>query len=394
MRAIIGTIAALVVVTPAYAGTFGGFSADERSFLRVPDQICAPLPAASGKGGEISCRTAAADEIAAQRFRRGTVQDGRSATYRADIKGGNALRVFAVESGKCQAAWSSLGPVSRIVAVHLSAGKRLLAIEFETRSGGRMREAVIAFALPAGAAEGEARGADVKDPPPPPPGPAVDSAALEAQLDKARKYARKGDTKRALAAYREILGLDPNQPEARYWIATWAMKKKDPRAAIKELSQLASSPHPEAVVWMIEARTDKVFAKLLGNPDFRRAVGLDNDGSRTRTAYERLVGLGGHWEQAGVSCDAPKVNLKLQRRVGKFTLRLISKCQGMSETTRLDGIWTAQGSDKLSLTFPNVEGPDEVMPCQLSTCGDGSGEDCLACAPGTDMEMQLRLVRR
>jgi hypothetical protein len=404
MRAIIGTLAALVVVTPAHAGTFGGFSADESSFLRASDQICTPLPAPSGKGGEIRCRTAAVDEIAAHKFRRGTVQNGQSATYRADIKGGDALRVFAVESGKCRAAWSSLDPISRISGIYLSTGGRLLAIEFETRAGGRLREAVIAFVLPApvdarrdppAPDSKEPPAPDSKDPPPPlQPVAAVDSKAVEAGLAKARKLAKKRNHKRTLSAFLDVIALDPSQSEAMYGVAVVMMKMKNPGGAISTLGKLAASIHPEAVVWMVEARTDKVFAKLRADKGFRRAVGLDHDGSRTRTAYERLVGYGGHWEQPGVSCDAPKINLKLQRRVGRFTLRLVSKCQGMSETTRLDGRWVAGGTDKLSLTFPNVEGSDEVMVCQLSTCTDGSGEDCLDCAPGTDMEMQLRLVRR
>ncbi len=401
MRAIIGTIAALIVVTPAHAGTFGGFSADERSFLRGSDQICTPLPAASGKGGASQCRAAAVDEIAARKFRRGTVQSGRSATYRADIKGGKALRVFAVKSGKCRAAWSSLDPISRISQIYLSTAGSLLAIEFETRVGGHLREAVIVLVLPPGADERrDPPGADppvpvpAPAPAPPPPVAAVDGKAVEVALAKARKYAKKRDRKRALAAYLAILELDPDQPEARYWMAAWAMKAKHPKAAIKQLAELARSPHPDAVVWMVEARTDKVFAKLLADKRFRLAVGLDHDGTRVITAYERLVGHGGHWEQPGVSCDVPKINLKLQRRVGRFTLRLVSKCQGMRETTRLDGRWATSGADKLSLTFPNVEGADEVILCQLATCADGSGEDCLACAPGTDMEMQLRMVRR
>jgi hypothetical protein len=147
--------------------------------------------------------------------------------------------------------------------------------------------------------------------------------------------------------------------------------------------------------WRIEARFDKAFKSLRANTRFRKAVGIDRDPSRPLSAYERLVGLGGQWEQASLPCEQPKVSLKLDRsRKRRFDLVIRSRCQGVVETTRLDGRWAGKGSDQLQLIFPNQDAADEGLMCRVELCADSSGEDCLRCRPDQDLEFLLRVVRR
>ena len=112
------------------------------------------------------------------------------------------------------------------------------------------------------------------------------------------------------------------------------------------------------------------------------------------TAYERLVGKGGHWEQASVPCDQPKVFLDLEPKDRSFALTIESRCRGRSNVTELAGPWTSRGRDRLILTFPTPKGADETLVCPIDTCDDGSGEDCLRCQPARDLSFVLRIVRR
>ncbi len=404
--ALVVALVALTAGHPARAGVFGGFSSDETRFLRGTDQICTPLPAASKRGGVVACRSAKTAEVAAMGFRQGTVQSGPAATYRVDLVGSTSLRVVALQSGKCRAAWSTMDPISRVVEVSLSPGGKLIAIEYETRIAGRLRVDVVAFRLsperaPAAPAKPAAAGggqppAARPGPPGAPPAPAraIDHKALARAIKQGWADLKKRRYAKAQAAFAQALSLDPDNPEAHYGHAAATVARKDRDAAVAELAALASSGHPDAPVWLVEARHDQRFRGLLGDPGFRKAVGIDPDPNRPPTAYERLVGAGGRWEQQAISCERPRVNLDLSRRPQRFDLRLRSKCKGMDETTRLDGSWTAEGQADLHLVFPNPGGEDERMACRLATCPGGSGEDCLTCAPGTELEMVLRLVRR
>jgi hypothetical protein len=218
---------------------------------------------------------------------------------------------------------------------------------------------------------------------------------MQAILGTAWKQSRSRLHAKAEKTFREALAMDAGDPEAHYGLAvSLAGQKKNP-AAIAELELIAASPHPEAVVWKVEARLDPVLRGLAANPAFRKAVGLDG-GAGAKSIYERAVGHGGKWEQSAVACDRPRVNLVLHRRPREFDVVLKSTCQGSTDTTRLDGTWTLDASGQLLLTLPNPNpgDPDEVISCRIDVCRDAAAEDCMTCGPGTDFEMQLRTVHR
>jgi hypothetical protein len=87
------------------------------------------------------------------------------------------------------------------------------------------------------------------------------------------------------------------------------------------------------------------------------------------------------------------VNLDLDRKSDRFKLTIRTRCQGEDETTRLAGTWRAEGVAALRLSFPNVDGPEEQLQCQLAAASDRSGEDTLSCTL-EELQMKLRVVRR
>ena len=88
----------------------------------------------------------------------------------------------------------------------------------------------------------------------------------------------------------------------------------------------------------------------------------------------------------------PKNRKRNKKR--RFDLIIRSKCQGSTETTRLDGAWLQSGDRNLALTFPNTDSADEDLTCKLELCSDDSGENCLRCQLDEDLEFLLRVVRR
>ena len=111
-------------------------------------------------------------------------------------------------------------------------------------------------------------------------------------------------------------------------------------------------------------------------------------------ARARLVGHGGQWEQAALSCERPRVALALDAKDDTFELAIESRCRGQSHVANFAGRWAAERDDRLVLTFPEPEGPDETLACAIARCDDGSGEDCVTCSLAPDLSFELKSVRR
>lgn len=218
----------------------------------------------------------------------------------------------------------------------------------------------------------------------------ADAPAVARALAAADRQLKRRRWKQAEAAYRKVLAQDGDHPAARYGLAVALIHQKKTAEAIAALQELGRSSRPDAPPWRVEARLGKHFESLRADPAFRRAVGIDPDPARPPTAYERLVGQGGTWEQAGMPCQEPQVTLSLDRKKKKFSLVIRTRCQGMDDRTRLGGTWAAAGTDRLALTFPNQGGPDERLECSLAPDG---GEDALTCAL-EDLSFTMRVVRR
>ncbi len=389
-------IAALVVgilgpglAATAAAGTFGGFARDGKSYLDGADRICQPA-----RAGAPVCRKAGKDEVTKLGFRMGTLQRGQAATLVAEASG-SAIKVKDARTKALVAEWKSIDPVSRILAVHLADGGALVAVEYEARVGGRASAQTVVLAVggkaPSGATAKPQKGTpQLPAPPPVATLTPAEAKAVAAQVKSGAGQLKKKKWKEAEAAYRKALAAAGDHPAARFGLAAALAQQKKKPEAIAELRLLSRSPVADAPEWLVEARASGHFAALREDPDFRRAVGIDRDPDRPPSAYERLVGPGGTWEQTGQPCQSPTVALKLDRKTKKFVLLIKVRCQGDDETTRLGGTWAASGQSEVSLTFPNPDGPDEKLACTLSEAGS---EDALGCTL-EDIVMDLRVVRR
>ncbi|HEU5059999.1 MAG TPA: tetratricopeptide repeat protein [Kofleriaceae bacterium] len=390
-------IAALVVgilgpglAATAAAGTFGGFARDGKSYLDGADRVCQPA-----RAGAPVCRKASKDEVTKLGFRMGTPQRGSTATVIAEASG-STIKVKDARSKAVLVEWKALDPVSRIVAVHLAEGGAMVAVEYEARVSGRSVGQTVGLPLrgkDASTATPKPQTGTPQLPAPPPASatltPAQAKAVAAAVKDGAGQLRKKKWTA-AEAAYRKALGTAGDHPAARFGLAAALAQQKKTAEAVGELRLLARSAAADAPVWLVEARASAHFTALRQDPDFRRAVGIDRDPDRQPSAYERLVGPGGSWEQTGQSCQSPTVSLKLDRKTKKFVLLIRVRCQGDDETTRLGGTWAASGQSDLTLTFPNPGGSDEKLACKLT---EVAGEDALGCTL-EDIVMDLRIVRR
>ncbi len=111
-----------------------------------------------------------------------------------------------------------------------------------------------------------------------------------------------------------------------------------------------------------------------------------------KNAYDRAMAHGGVWEQRQLPCEQAGVHLKLKKN-RKFDLSITTRCQADRNTTELDGLWSSEGADSLTLTFENPDGPTETMPCRFAACADAPGEECLSCQE-EDVTFTLQVVRR
>jgi hypothetical protein len=407
MRLSLASVLVVLCLAPgaALAGPFGGFSSDGSRYLVDRDRVCQPV---TGARGAPRCEKKGADEVARLGFRKGAVQRGASARVAAQVSG-TRLVVRSADGKTVRADWDSGNPVGAVSAVYLSENGKLVAVEYDARLSGRSSAQVIVLTLagtpptgtpptgtpPTGTPPSGAGTPSTGTPAKPGgqnPGP-TDPPALAGQLRAADRELDRKKWKKAEEEYRRALATAPGHPVAQYGLAAALAGQKRTADAIAALVELAGSTHPHAPRWLVEARLGSHFTKLQSEAGFRRAVGIDRDPQRPPTPYERLVGLGGHWEQTGTACQQPTVDLRLDRKSEKFQLSIRNRCQGEDETTRLAGSWEADGSGVLRLRFPNVDGPEEALECQLGASPDRSGEDVLSCTLD-ELVMAMRVVRR
>jgi hypothetical protein len=405
MRLLVASVLVCLAPTVAAAGPFGGFSRDGSRYLVDETRVCQPV---AGSRGAPSCEKKSADEIARLGFRKGTAQAGPGAAVMAQATGTRLI----VKNGKTRAVraeWDSGNPLGAVTSVYLSENGKLVAIEYEARMSGRSSSQVVVLTLsgepaapatPGAPTAPTAPTAPATGAPTPPapqgqnPGSApADPPALTAELRAADRELARKKWKKAEEAYRQVLAGASGHPAALYGLAAALAGQNRAADAIAQLTTLAASAHPQAPRWLVEARLGPHFAKLQSEAGFRRAVGIDRDPARQPSAYERLVGQGGHWEQTGTTCQQPTVDLRLDRKSEKFQLAIRNRCQGDDETTRLSGTWAAQGSAALRLRFPNAEGPEELLECQLDAAPDRAGDDVLSCTL-EELTFAMRVVRR
>ena len=369
----------------AAADTFGGMSGNEKVYLSGRDKICQPLTVtAAAARGLPTCKAAATDEIAALSVKTPSPERGSKAELSAAAKG----RTITVsdKGGAVVVAWDAPDPVASVVDVWRSTYGKIVVVEYTVRRAGREVHELIGFDLGAGG-----KGGAVTMPTEPGPGTGTGTDApapvkTDPAVDKAAAKARKTSGKAALTAWQQVLGLDADHAEASYRLAVALAQTKRTDAAVAQLGKLAASTRPDAIEWLVEARFDKSFAKLLANPQFRTAVGLDRDAA---TPYERLMGFGGQWEQSLVPCDRPEIKLTFGRDRA-FRLDFRSTCSGQREGFRLKGTWAMRG-DTLELRLTNPDGGVDAAPCRFTR---DANEDTLACQVDRDLTFEGRPVRR
>lgn len=387
MRSLLPVAALCALATAASAGPLGGFADDQRSYLRGQDKICEPLDITAKKmSTQPVCRDADTSEVAAGTYRAGTKQTGASASYTATARG-STLTVTARNSAEPLVEWTSINPIEKVVGVYTSDHNAMIAVEYDARFGGRTVSEVIVFRAPMKTTTSTDAPIVATDAPP------EDSDAIKKLLKKAIYNAKRYAHAKALEHYRKVLELDADHSEARYGAAKALAGKKKNKDAIAELEILATSTRADAIEYLVEARFDKAFKKIRSDEAFRAAVGLDA-AKGVRPLYDRLVGFGGKWEQAGQSCERARVNLTLERLSRDFSLRVRSRCSGSVDDWKFAGSWSHSGADVLELAFPNPNAgeADDIVSCQIATCDD-TAEDCIRCDFYGDA-IELRTVRR
>ncbi|MBK9029767.1 MAG: hypothetical protein IPL61_00235 [Myxococcales bacterium] len=371
----------VLVAGLAEADSLGGIAANEKSYVVGASRVCAPLAVTGGEArGAAACRTADTAEVAALSTRLPSPQRGAKAEVVATAAG-RTIRV-ATAAGVPLVAWNSGDTVTSIVDVWRSPTDRLIVVEYVVRRAGRELHDVIGFDVGVGRTLGA-------DPPPstePPPRVAPPPVADDPGLARVVTAARKARGKTAVKGWGIVLTLAPDHPEALYRLAALDVAGKRTAQALDRLEALARAPAPDAIEWLVEARFDKAFGKLVGEPRFRTAVGLDRAGT---DPYERIMGLGGEWEQALVPCDQPEIKLTL-RRDRKVTIVLRSACQGMRDKITFRGTWAITGAG-IELRLPKLDTGDDAAPCLLARDRD---EDVLRCQVDADLGFEARPSRR
>jgi len=378
--------AALVVllvgplVTTARADTFGGFSGVDRPYLVNQDRVCTPIKVADGIAkGAPTCEKAGADVVARLSMKDPIVQRGAKAVFAATAAG-RTLTVTR-KSGDKLLTWEATDPIGKVIEVYASQYEDRIAVAFSVRRMGKETTDVVAFDLGQGLTgiKGPTAVQPVNTPPAPVEDPKVTKAVAEA---------RKAAKPKAIAAWKAVLALDPAHSEASYRIAATQARAKQPADAMTQLVTLAASTRPDAIEWLVEARFDAAFAALRADPKFRATVGLDRKGT---TAYERLMGFGGQWEQTGTSCDKPEVRLNIARD-RTFKLRVKTVCSGQVYDTPFKGTWRVDATG-IVLALPNkgkATAADEA-PCVFEPVAD---EDAMRCNLGKDLEFVVLPTRR
>lgn len=374
---------------PAIADTFGGFSGVDRPYLVNADKVCTPLLVTGGTAtGAPACTKATADVIARLSMKDPIPQSGAKATFAATASG-RTLTVTRKAGGTPVVSWTAPDAIKSVVDVYASAYEDRVAVAYLTRRAGKQVTDVVGFDLGRGAAPPPATDPNAPTVTAPPPAtPPSATAPADPRIVKAVATARKAKGAKAVTAWKGVLALDAGNAEALYRLAAAQLAAKQRADALATLATLAASPRAEAIEWRIEARFDRAFASVRADPAFRGAVGLDQRGT---SAYERLMGFGGQWEQTGTSCDKPEIRFTALRD-RTFKLRVKSTCQGSVFEMPFKGTWRIEGT-RVVLALPNkgkVTAEDEAA-CELQAQGD---EDALHCVIGRDLDFTVLPVRR
>lgn len=377
----------VLLVAPAAADTFGGFSGVDVPYLVNQDRVCRPLAVKDGAAtGAPTCEKAAADVIAKLSFKDPIVQRGPKATFVATASG-RTLTVTK-KTGDPVVTWTSTDPIGKVVDVYASQYEDRVAVAYTVRKLGKEVTEVIGFEVI------KTTGRDATQPPTttqPPPATTVTPAAPpeDPKVKKAVEAARKASKAKAMAAWQAVLAIDKEHSEAMYRIAVLQLGAKKNADALAMLDKLAKSTRGDAIEWLVEARFDNAFAPLRSDAKYRAAVGLDR---KSQTAYERIMGFGGQWEQTGTSCDTPEVRLTLLRD-RTFKLRVKSVCRGQSFEQPFKGTWRLD-TDGIVLTLPTkgkqATAKDDA-PCAF---GKERGEDSLHCELDRDLDFVVLPTRR
>lgn len=375
-------IAALAGAAVAEADSFGGIAANEKSYVVGSSRVCTPLVLDHAVArGTPACRTATTDEVAGLTARMPSPERGPKAALKATVKG-SVLTVVAAD-GSAVATWTSPDPLVSVVDVWQSKTARLVLVELVTRRAGREVHDVVGLDRGLSSGVPDAPVEPVVTPPRPPVTPPV---AADPALAKALAKARKTSGKAAVKAWTAVLALDVDSAEAHYRLAAAEAAAKKADAAIARLENLAASTRADAIEWLVEARTDKAFAALVGEPRFRAAVGFDRPAA---TTYERVMGLGGLWEQPIVPCDRPEMKLTFERS-RKLTMVLRTACSGMRDRVTYRGTWD-MSDDLVLIKLPKLDDGEDLAPCSLTPDHD---EDVLHCQIDEDLSFDARPVRR
>jgi hypothetical protein len=393
----------LLVAGTAHADKFGGFSGVDRPYLVNQDRVCTPLKVVNGAAsGAPACTQAAADAVARLSIKEPIVQSGPKATFAATASG-RTITVTRKESGTPVATWSAFDPIGKIVEVYASQYQDRVAVAYTTRRAGKEVTDVIAFDLGQGAAIqptglGAPAGKDptAKDPAgkdptaKDPTAAATAPAPADPKVTAAVAAARKAPAgAKALAAWKAVLALDGAHSEALYRVAAAQAAAKQTADALVTLGVLGASTRPDAIEWLVEARFDPAFAPMRGDAKFRAAVGLDRKGA---SMYERMMGVGGQWEQSATACDKAEVRLTALRD-RTFKLRVKTACQGSTFEMPFKGTWRIEGS-QIVLSFPNkgrATTTADESACSFEPAGDEEG---LKCTIGRDLEFTVLPARR
>ena len=374
---------------PAIAGPFGGFTSDGRYVVKG-ERICTPT---ATKTAQPTCEKLSASALAKLTLERPKAERGTNARYTAKVFG-TKLSITANGESSPSFEWRAPAPARSVAAVFVNKAGTAVVVEYESRFGGRMVTEVVGFQV--------AKASTTPTVTTPVKAPVVSGPNLsesdQKKYDKltrsAWKQLKRKKWAKAATAASSALSLWDQSAESLVVLASAKARLKDKDAALSALEQLATSTDPEAPEFRVEARTALAFKEYRADIRFRKAVGIIADPKRPLSAYERLMGYGGKWEQRLISCEQPEVKLRLKRTRKRFTLRIRTKCGGGYDTTSLDGIWSARGTDVLHMTFPNQGADDDGLTCQIERCRDSSGEDCVRCRVDQDLEFLLRVIRR
>ena len=371
----------------AFADSFGGFSSIDVPYLVNQDRLCTPLDVANGQAtGAPKCEKAAADDIAKATIKPGVIQSGPKATFSASASGST---LTITKDGSPVVVWKTPDPIGKVIDTFASTYEDRVAVTYTTRALGKETTSVVAFTL----VKTTGRDSNATQPSKA-PGATIAPPAVTPKDDpavtKAVDAARKADKKKALAAWQAVQALDADHSEARYRIAVLDANAKKTADAVALLGELAKSSRGDAIEWLVEARFDPAFAAVRSDAKYRAAVGLDRPAA---TAYERVMGFGGQWEQTGTSCDTPEIRLVLKReRTVKLNVK--SSCNGQVYDIPFKGTWRLDDADHITLIMPTKGQAATVKdeaPCTLKKHGE---EDQLHCVVGKDLEFDVLPTRR